>query len=226
MSEMFYDINWGANQIESQTESQTESTSKKRKLNDDKKQFRFPFEQDDIHIYTVGNDIHFSSAITLESIQKVIKVTHELLHRNTQKSKTNKFTISFTIDSPGGSVLAILKFVDFINSAKKKYPNVEFVSIITGLAASAGTIMALAADRRLMTQNAYAMIHELSSGTQGKYQFMKSHASFITQLHNKLVDLYVTRTGNNREIIERLMSQETWFNAEQYKEHGFVTEIV
>jgi ATP-dependent protease ClpP protease subunit len=100
------------------------------------------------------------------------------------------------------------------------------VSIITGLAASAGTIMALVADKRLMTHNAYAMIHELSSGNNGKYTFLSSHMIFIDQLHNKLVEFYINTTNKTRDEIENLMKNETWFNAEEYKEIGFITEII
>lgn len=220
------DIYWGVD------------NNRKRKYNDDddgsnnndnKKINRDKFklvDDDDVHIYKVGNEIQFSSPITLESIQKIIKLIGEMVYEHQKINKSKELTISYTIDSPGGSVLSILKFVDFINGVKKKHPNIKFVSIITGLAASAGTIMALTADRRVMTKNAYAMVHELSSGNSGKYTFLASHMEFIDQLHDKLVNIYVESTGKSVEDIEAIMKKETWFSATQYKNMNFIHEII
>lgn len=198
---------------------------KKRKRSDSEDEYVYvnPYTVERLDIYTLGNDIYFTSPVTNESIQKVIKEMHKILHANSSKSK---LTISYTIDSPGGSVFSILKFVDFINLARKKYKNVKFVSIITGYAASAATIMALTADERLMTSNAYAMIHELSSGSSGKYTFIKAHNYMVDKLHNNLTQLYVDASGRPREQIEELMKNETWFSAQEYKDLGFVHNIV
>ena len=198
--------------------------NKKRKI-DNNKSVNF-VEAEDIHIYSVGNEIHFSSPITTESIQKIIKEMQKLIHKHFKNSPNTNMTLSYTVDSPGGSVLSIFKFVDFIHSAKKKYPKLKFVSIITGLAASAGTIMALVADERMMTENAYAMIHELASGNSGKYTFLSSHMTFLVQLHDRLVKFYVDVTGKGKDEIENLMKNETWFSAEQYREIGFINKIV
>jgi len=208
-------------------------SNKKRKMIDDndsdcdnnKKSVNY-IEAEDIHIYSVGNEIHFSSSITTESIQKVIKEMQKLIHNHFKKSPNTEMTLSYTVDSPGGSVLSIFKFVDFIAAAKRKYPKLKFVSVITGLAASAGTIMALVADERMMTANAYAMIHELASGNSGKYTFLSSHMTFLVQLHDRLAKFYVDVTGKTKDEIEVLMKNETWFSAEQYKELGLVSKIV
>jgi ATP-dependent protease ClpP protease subunit len=123
-----------------------------------------------------------------------------LIHDHKKKSDEDpeKLNIIYIVDSPGGSVTSILKFVDFINVAKKKYPFVEFTSIVTGLTASAGTIMAIVADKRFMTKNAHAMVHELSSGNQGKYTEFRSYVKFLDQLHDKLVTIYCDKTKKSK----------------------------
>ena len=85
--------------------------------------------------------------------------------------------------------------------------------------------MALTAHKRLMTASAYAMVHELSSGNSGKFTFLSSHMDFVNQLHSKLVNIYVDATGKPKDEIEKLMKNETWFSAEEYKRLGFVDEI-
>jgi len=86
--------------------------------------------------------------------------------------------------------------------------------------------MALCAHKRCMTTHAYAMIHELSSGNSGKYTYLTSHMEYLNKLHEKLVKFYVDATGKSRIEIEGLMKNETWFGAEEYKEMGFVSEII
>ena len=40
------------------------------------------------------------------------------------------------------------------------------------------------------------------------------------------VKIYVDATGKPQSEIENLMKNETWFSAEEYKNMGFVTEII
>ncbi len=178
-------------------------------------------------IYTIGNEIHFTCDINKASIQEIIKQMTQLIHdhKKNANGEPDKLTIVYIVDSPGGSVTSILKFVDFVEVAKTKYPFVEFISIITGLVASAGTIMAIVADKRFMTKNAHAMIHELSSGNSGKYTELRSYVRFLDHLHDKLTNIYCKKTGKSLEEIEKLLKNETWFSAEDYLKYGFIDEL-
>lgn len=190
------------------------------------KRSRGSYEDDEnLYCYTIGKEIHFSMNIDKTSIQTIIrqitKLVHEHISKNEDKKEKETLNITYIVDSPGGSVTSILKFVDFINMIKKKYPTISFTSVITGLVASAGTIMAIVADKRLITKNAHAMIHELSSGNSGKYTELQSHLKFLNNLHEKLVNIYCEKTGKTRDAIEFLMRKETWFTAEEYAREGF-----
>jgi ATP-dependent protease ClpP protease subunit len=85
--------------------------------------------------------------------------------------------------------------------------------------------MSIVADKRFMTKNAHAMIHELSSGNQGKYTELRSYCKFLDQLHDKLVSIYCDKTKKSRDEIEKLLRNETWFTADEYLKYGFVEEI-
>jgi ATP-dependent protease ClpP protease subunit len=179
-------------------------------------------------IYTVGNEVYFSAPINKETIAILIKEITKIIHTNKDKfmNEENKLQISYVVDSPGGCVTSILKFVDFLQMQRKKNPYLEFTSIATGLIASAGTIMCAVADKRKMTKNGHAMIHELSSGSHGKYEHLMSYSIFLTSLHKSLLDVYMEIANKSRDEVEKLLRSETWFNAEQYLEYGFVDEII
>ncbi len=216
-----YDVYWG-NEEYSDSEQDYEPATKRKKVENNKATF-----VDEKFVYTIGNEIHFTANINKISIQEIIRQMTTLIHDHKKKSdeEPEKLNIVYIVDSPGGSVTSILKFVDFINVAKKKYPFVEFTSIVTGLTASAGTIMAIVADKRFMTKNAHAMVHELSSGNQGKYTEFRSYVKFLDQLHDKLVTIYCDKTKKSKEEIELIMKNETWFSAEEYLKYGFIEEI-
>ena len=204
--------------------------------------FKNPYEE---KIYTIGSELHFTAHIDDDTIELAIKKISSIINKNKSKLvefsdnsqddldfdyETDKFTITYIVDSPGGSVTSILKFVDFIRMIKSKYKNIEFVSIVTGLVASAGTIMCIIADKRKMTKYAHAMIHELSGGTGGgvKYTHIKSHAKFVTDLHNALVDIYMTslkKEDSYKKNLEKMLTDESWFNSQEYLKNGFVHEI-
>jgi len=179
-------------------------------------------------IYTTGNEVHFSyDHIDKPSIELFIKQLTRLVEKKYKGKKTeDPVTITYVLDTPGGCVTSALKFVDFISLIKEKYPNLKFVSVITGLVASAGTIMAIVADKRYITANAHAMIHELSTGNQGRYTQLVAHGKFIIELQNKLTTLYMKHVDTmSREELEGLLMKDAWYGAEEYLEKGFVHEI-
>ena len=186
------------------------------------------FEIDDSLIYAIGKEIHFTGSINSNSIERVIKLITKIIyeHESKHKNEKKKLNITIVVDSGGGGISAILKFVDFIKMCKKKHSNVTFSSVGSGTIASAATIMCLVCDKRLVTSHCACMIHELSSGNSGKYTQLHSYQKHLFALHNTLLDLYMTVAKVSREEIEKLLNTETWCSAEEYKALGLVDEII
>lgn len=217
-----FEVEWGCGRKRSNSESAYDyepmlGTIKKKKI-----------EQVHPLIYTTGNEVHFSyDHIDKPSVELFIKQITRLVEKKYKGKKTEEeVTITYVLDTPGGCATTALKFVDFISLIKEKYPNLKFVSVITGLVASAGTIMAIVADKRFMTANAHAMIHELSTGNSGRYTQLVSHGKFIVELQSKLTSLYMKHNKTlPQEELELLLMKDAWYGAEEYKSHGFVHEI-
>lgn len=196
--------------------------SKKRKIEKDAK-----CELNDILIYTVGeNEIHFAADINKTTIELLIKEFSDVISKYYKiNDEEDEFIVRYVVDSPGGSVTSVLKFIDFLNLTKKKYKNIKFESIISGLAASAGTVMSVVADKRYMTKNASAMIHELSSGNMGRFTQLVSYTKYLQQLHDSLVNTYLPKCNLTKEQLEELLKNDTWYSPEEYLKHGFIDEI-
>ena len=199
-------------------------------------------------IFRVGDaEIHFNAPVDTETISRLKKLISVIISNNKDKlvkfngngkvpdeyEKESNFIITYIVNSPGGSVHDVLDFVDYINVLRSKFANIKFTSIITGMVASAGTIMCIIADKKLMTRFAFAMIHELSAGlTRTNYTRILTHSEFIQNIHRALVTIYQEYRGismdNADEIkkLEELLIRETWMTAEQYKNHGFIDNII
>jgi ATP-dependent protease ClpP protease subunit len=178
-------------------------------------------------IYSVGTEIYFTSNVSRESIEYVIKLTTNVIQKHSDDfyDNDNKLTVTYVVDSPGGDLDAILKFVDFLDRMRKKYEFIEFVSVGTGMIASAGTIMCIVADRRYITKHCKAMVHELATRLSGKYTEIKSAAKLMESSHQDIISIYKEKTGLKVKVLEEIMMRETWFTATEYLELGFVDEI-
>jgi ATP-dependent protease ClpP protease subunit len=206
----------------------------------------YPDKYED-EIFKAGDrEIHFNTHIDLQTVARIKKLISEIIDDNKnllfkrvngkipQEHKDEpKFIITYIVNSPGGDVHEILNFVDYINHLRKIYFNLRFKSIITGLVASAGTIMCVVADIRQITYFGYAMIHELSAGmARSNYTRIRTSSDRATKLHNDLVKIYLLCRGigvndkKKKEELEGLLLRETWMTSQEYKEHGFVDDIL
>ncbi len=133
--------------------------------------------------------------------------------------------ILFIINSPGGSVdagFAVWDQVQMISS--------PVTTLVTGLAASMGSILSLCAPKgkRFATPNSRFMIHQPSihGVIQGQATDLEIQAKEIVKTHEMLVNLYVQETGNDKERIETALDRDTWMTAEEAKAFGHIDKIV
>lgn len=128
------------------------------------------------------------------------------------------------INSPGGDVMAGLGMYNMLrNHAAKGH---KVVTRVTGVAASIASIIVLAADRREMPSNAWAMTHAVSSGAWGTADELRAQADVVDKIQASLRNIYVDRMGITAEKADEIMSQDTWLSAQECLELGFVTDVV
>lgn len=96
---------------------------------------------------------------------------------------------------------------------------------IDGLAASIASVIALAGDEVNMSDNAFFMIHNPHGFAGGDAADMREFADLLDKIGGSLAGVYVDRSGQDIEAIQKLMDVETWLDAEEAKEAGFVDAI-
>ena len=133
--------------------------------------------------------------------------------------------ITLIIHSPGGSVDAGFAVWDQI-----KMISSPVTTLVTGLAASMGSILSLCAakGRRFATPNARILIHQPSihGGLRGQASDLEIHAREILKLRARIIALYVEATGKDRETIAQAIERDTWLSAEEAKDFGLIDKIV
>lgn len=189
------------------------------------------------NLYSIGNDVYFNCEVCSESINKLQKEISTIiksfkqpqpdahsLFDTTKQEKT--LSIRLIINSCGGDVYEMLRFIDFMDIIRKQYPTIKFVSCINGIAFSAATLIAVVADERIITPNSSVMIHQMSLWNGGPINFVNQRIKHLNLIYEKMVDIYVKKTKQTKEMIVDLLSKETWYDAQSYLDAGFVDAIL
>jgi ATP-dependent Clp endopeptidase proteolytic subunit ClpP len=129
-------------------------------------------------------------------------------------------TIRVHLNTPGGSVF---DGVAIYNALKQHKATVE--TYVEGLAASIGSVIAMAGDKIYMADNAFFMIHDPFVLTIGNAAELRKTADFLDKIKDAIVNTYKKTTGKDEKQIRQWMQDETWFTAKEAKDAGFITDI-
>lgn len=128
--------------------------------------------------------------------------------------------IILSINSPGGSVFDAVAMYSALRATKM---NIE--ANVLGIAASAATIVLMAADTIRMPKNTFIMVHSPMNGIMGNAEEMRRMADTLDTIGESIVSTYVARTGRTPEEVAALMVDETWMTADQALANGFCDEV-
>lgn len=124
-------------------------------------------------------------------------------------------TIHARLNTPGGSVAEATA----IHNAFREHP-ARIVMHIDGVAASAGSFVAMAGDEVRMADNAYLMIHNAHGGIMGYAGDMRKTADMLDKMSESIAGMYAKKTKKPVEYWLALMDEETWFTATEAKAEG------
>lgn len=147
-------------------------------------------------------------------------VIAQLLHLAYEDPKKD---IKLYINSPGGSVYDGLGIIDTMNYIE---PDVQTIGI--GLQASMGAMLLSAGTKgkRFALPNARIMIHQPSSGTEGKITDQEIALREGVYLKKLLAEMMAKNTGQSLDKIEKDMDRDNWMSAEEAKKYGIIDEVI
>lgn len=171
------------------------------------------------HALMDARRIFISDAIDSDSAKDIIRKLWYM--EMTEPGKP----ILMVINSPGGAVdsgFAIWDTVAMISS--------PVTTLVTGLAASMGSILSLCATkgRRFATPHSRIMIHQplLSGVIKGQATDLEIQAKEMIKTRNGLIEIYVEKTGKDFATIEKAIDRDTWMTAQEALEFNLLDKIV
>lgn len=130
--------------------------------------------------------------------------------------------VKVNINSCGGSIIEGLAIYDMMRASNKKV-----TTVVEGMAASMGGILALAGDERVIYPNASFMIHRASGFVAGDADEIHSYADMVDNMEKKLKAILTERTGMSKKQVDGFMKTgiDNWVGAEQAVKLGLATRI-
>jgi ATP-dependent protease ClpP protease subunit len=128
--------------------------------------------------------------------------------------------IHLRINSPGGSVFD----AEAMRTAVKQH-KAKVIAHVDGYAASAATLVAIAAKEVEISAGAMFMIHDAWGALAGGSKDMRDYADMLEKANESLVTSYVKKTGQAESQVRSWMEAETWFTAAEALKNGFVDRI-
>lgn len=163
--------------------------------------------------------VFLSDQVDADSAKDIIRKLWYLDHQAPGKP------ILFIINSPGGSVDSGFAIWDQI-----KMLSSPVITLVTGLAASMGSLLSLVSGKgkRLATPNSRIMIHQPLIGgvIRGQATDLEIQAKEMLKTRAQIVDVYVEATGKDRQAIEKAINRDNWMTAEEALEFGLIDQIV
>lgn len=163
--------------------------------------------------------IIISGSVNQKLAEKIIKL---LLFLDGVDSKT---PITVIINSPGGDVFSGFAIFDIMKTI-----NAPVITLVAGFAASMGSIIMLGSEKgkRYATRNSKVLIHQpLIAGVfEGRATDIEIQAKEIQETKDRIINLYMKETGQNRDKIAEDMEVDYWMTAEEAVEYGLIDKII
>ncbi|WP_263478275.1 head maturation protease, ClpP-related, partial [Mobiluncus mulieris] len=129
--------------------------------------------------------------------------------------------VTIWLNSPGGDVVAAAQIYNMLID----YPGTVTVNI-DGIAASAASVIAMAASTVAMSPVSMLMIHNPATMAVGDKDELARAMSMLESVKDSIINAYQLKTGLSRAKLSKLMDAETWMDARAAIDMGFADELL
>lgn len=129
-------------------------------------------------------------------------------------------TVHLRINSPGGDVFAAQTICQAIRDT-----GARVVAHVDGYAASAATVIAIAADEVEIAPGGFFMIHNAWTWAMGNANDLTATVSLLSKIDGTLAGQYAAKSGMTVDDVRAAMDAETWYSAEEAVAAGLVDRV-
>lgn len=128
--------------------------------------------------------------------------------------------IRLHINSPGGEVFEGIAIMNQLRAHSARV-----VAVVDGLAASAASFIACAADETVMGRNSQLMIHDAWGLCVGNAEDMRNLGERLDKISDNIASVYAAKSGEGVQTCREWMLAETWYSAEEAVAAGLADRI-
>jgi ATP-dependent Clp protease protease subunit len=103
-------------------------------------------------------------------------------------------------NSPGGVVTDGFTLYDFLRELSNRGHHITTKCM--GAAASMGAILMQAGDHRVMTPNAFMMVHEISGQNEGTIAEMKDTLAIVSRFQDKALSILTAKSNMSKRALQ------------------------
>lgn len=130
-------------------------------------------------------------------------------------------SITLRVNSPGGDVFSALSMYDAIRSCK-----IPVRAEVHGLAASAASLLCMAADTVAMSESAKFMVHQPYAGVWGNPDEIMNYAAMLIKERERMFAIYGGKCGKSWEQVSNDHKASVYYSAAEAIAYGFVDEVI
>lgn len=128
--------------------------------------------------------------------------------------------IHLRVNSPGGDVFDGVTIANLLRAHPATVNAVNY-----GLAASAASFIAAAADSLTMMPNSQLMIHDAMGACRGNAADMAEMGQLLDRLSDSIASMYADKAGGTAEEWRNVMRGEQWYNPQEALDAGLADHI-
>lgn len=169
----------------------------------------------------LSNVIYVTGEITEDSF---ISFRKKIIRRLDNKERAFKIILT----SEGGDAYAALAYYDFIREVLSVYKYASIEVYATGLVASAAVLILAAGSKRIMTENAWVMVHEdqVALDSESKVSQIEKDAKHARRLETQWNEILFKVTGVTADTWGKLHKDETYLDADECKRLNLIDEVI
>lgn len=126
--------------------------------------------------------------------------------------------IILRINSPGGEVWEAMSILNMLRAHKA-----SVLGVVDGLAASAGSVIAVGCDETVMSPGTQMMIHSPSTIAWGNAAEMRKTAEVLDSVEESIITIYRDKAGES--AWGELLAAETWYTAQEAVTAGLADRV-
>ena len=130
-------------------------------------------------------------------------------------------TIEVFINSYGGDMFESIAIKNYLMRRPEK-----IITYVDGIAASGGSLIAMAGDEIIMPKDAQLMIHNPWTIAAGNADDFRKLADEMDKANTSIQETYLTHFSDSREKLAELLEAESWLTAEEALAYGLASSII